>query len=350
MKTMEIETDRISIRELNEQDIPFLAEIARDIAVKDSTELLNKAQENSELCQFIQLYSPQLLKVPPQDSQIKDENLHCNFSMISPPFQDNAQKFFENAVNRKNESPRQSFWMAIKLKDSNAPIDGIIMMTTKGEIDPKNNKKIIGQSGVFLSPKFQKKGYVAEAKAVLFDLTYKKLLPSLNIAPDDTVYQTECHPLNTASQRLQQSFGGKLQQNNISNFSHPRLRYQANKEDIYNSKSMLKQINRNLHWSAIMDNGEKISSTVGLQNPLKNNNKNQNLCKILKLSGRPKLKRSINKTNQNNNLNHPAKRKNKGKLNKLLNQLRFQVPSQVTNIKKAISAINSVLISKGKER
>ena len=127
---MEIETDRISIRELNEQDIPFLAEIARDIAVKDSTELLNKAQENSELCQFIQLYSPQLLKVPPQDSQIKDENLHCNFSMISPPFQDNAQKFFENAVNRKNESPRQSFWMAIKLKDSNAPIDGIIMMTT----------------------------------------------------------------------------------------------------------------------------------------------------------------------------------------------------------------------------
>ena len=113
--------------------------------------------------------------------------------------------FVNGAIGRAKYEPRNGFWLGIKNKK-----DGKLIGATKisAKVLQKDGEEIIGHSGQFIAPEYQRLGYISETKAVMVDFLYKySARQSPPLFSDKAKFYTTCHALNKGSQALQRKSG-----------------------------------------------------------------------------------------------------------------------------------------------
>lgn len=185
---MEIYTDRLKFSELTLLDISTIAQISQDMAWNDTINLLARDDLSEAIFKHygkgeLYKYKEKLLrngynlknisfKDVPQD-MIPQNIWHINFPQLSPPFLSSAQKYVNKAIEKRKETERQGYWLAIRERN-NKKLIGVIAISTKS-LKNNDGKNKIGHAGMFLHPDYQKKGIVSEANAVMIDFMYKYL-------------------------------------------------------------------------------------------------------------------------------------------------------------------------------
>lgn len=284
---MKIETDRLEFVELKPEDYKEIASIAREMAWNDTINmLLDDGQQeglknfNPELAKYretivkqandvsLNLYNKKYDDLSDEEKRniqlckkiskeiIPEKNWHINFSQIGPDFEKSAQDFVNGAIGRAKYEPRNGFWLGIKNKKDGKLIGAT---TISAKALQKDGEEIIGHSGQFIAPEYQRLGYISETKAVMVDFLYKySARQSPPLFSDKAKFYTTCHALNKGSQALQRKSGaisdGKV-------YEGGKLHFFANKEDILNSGLMHPKKN-DINWSVTLDNGMQFGNII----------------------------------------------------------------------------------------
>lgn len=265
---MKIDTDRLKFEELTYYDVSKIENIARNMAWNDTINLLlennievlkkypnvkelinyrSKIIEQTELLKKLNISNSELYAHISQ-SLIPEKYWHINFSMLNPDFRKSAFEFINAARQKEKEHPRTGYWFSIKNKET-GEIMGATMISTK--VLNKDGIECIGHSGQFIDPKFQRKGYISETKAVMVDFMYRYLIDEKKSSiSSDTVFLTTCDVLNKAAQMLQLKSGAHCI--NKDNPIDGKYIYHASREDIMNS-DLLKR--HRVGWKAIFSDG-----------------------------------------------------------------------------------------------
>lgn len=272
---MKIVTSQYEYNELTLLDVSKIEKISRDMAWNDTINLLLDKDKNvvtnfpekKELFKFQDMVKSFANRLKEQgierknyyayipQNMIPQECWHFNFSMLKPDFRQSALQFVNQALQKRKEADREGFWLSIKDKKSGKMI-GATMISSK--VLFVNGMPLIGHSGQFIHPEFQKKGVVTDTKAVMVDFMYKYLIDKQKKSlPGNAVFYTTCHVLNTGSRMLQKKSGAICQ--NPEDFSDGQLHFYASRDSIMNSRLML---NHNISWGAEFDNGTRFSSST----------------------------------------------------------------------------------------
>lgn len=258
---MIIYSDRLEFSELQFNDIHNLSVIAQRMAWNDTINVLLRSFSDEKFDKVLEQEKPDLyfyktyFKIAVQKqfgkdikdfnddekkilfekipmSLIPEQSWHINFSLLKPNFKESSINFVQQAINKKNAPERNGYWLAIRDKNTHELMGATIISSR--ELN-KDNKKIIGHSGQFIDPKFQKKGYISEAKAVMVDFLYKYSdMTQKGINPDAFFYTT-CHKYNVGSQALQNKSGAHT---NGEIDANGKLHYFASRDEIYASRLM----------------------------------------------------------------------------------------------------------------
>ena len=202
-----IKTERLVIDEFKTSDFHRLQEIAFNI------------NHNADLhagegyCPF---YTFQVDKdTPDRDNVIRNK----------------VSDFLIKADRERKQEPRSTYRMAVRLPN------GMLIGNATVDMLPieENGKKIYGDLGYFIDPKFGAHGYATEAVRGLvhhFFKVYKKL-------------DITAHPANKFSRKLIERIGGKqVGYNAASHYGHgePRAVFEVHKEDFYRSSKKKKKM------------------------------------------------------------------------------------------------------------
>ena len=193
-----IKTDRLIIDEFKTSDFHRLQEIAFNINHNADV----KATEG--YCPF---YTFQVDRDTPQrDNVIRNK----------------VSDFLIKAERERRQDPRSTYRMAVRL-----PNDKLIGNVTIDMLPLEENcKKIYGDLGYFIDPRYGEHGYATEAVRGLvhhFFKAYRKL-------------DITAHPANKFSRKLIERIGGKqVGYNEASHYGHgePRAVFEVHKEDFY---------------------------------------------------------------------------------------------------------------------
>lgn len=195
-----IKTERLIIDEFKTSDFHRLQEIAFNI--NHNADL--HAEEG--YCPF---YTFQVDKdTPDRDNVIRNK----------------VSDFLIKADRERKQEPRSTYRMAVRLQN------GLLIGNATVDMLPfeENGKKVYGDLGYFIDPKYGEHGYATEAVRGLvhhFFKVYKKL-------------DITAHPANKFSRKLIERIGGKqVGYNAASHYGHrePRAVFEVHKEDFYRS-------------------------------------------------------------------------------------------------------------------
>ena len=133
-----------------------------------------------------------------------------------------SRTFLIKAERERRQDPRSTYRMAVRL-----PNDKLIGNVTIDMLPiEENGKKIYGDLGYFIDPRYGEHGYATEAVRGLvhhFFKAYRKL-------------DITAHPANKFSRKLIERIGGKqVGYNEASHYGHgePRAVFEVHKEDFY---------------------------------------------------------------------------------------------------------------------
>ena len=202
-----IATSRLIIDEFSASDFSRLREIAFNIN--------HNADEHSTegYCPF---YTFQV------DPQTPDRDL---------VIRQKVSEFLIKASNEKEQSPRSTYRMAVRLPD------GKLIGNVTVDMLPINEggKLIYGDLGYFIDPQYGTKGYATEAVRGLVHHFFKKY-DKLDIT---------AHPNNKFSRKLIERIGGKqVGFKEASHYGHgePRMIFEVHKKDFYKSCAFYRQM------------------------------------------------------------------------------------------------------------
>ena len=202
-----IETERLIIDEFSPSDFAELQNIAMKIN-KNSDEHFSEGY-----CPF---YTFQTAK----DEENRIQKIRQK-----------AADFIIKSAKERQEDPRSTYRMAVRLKDGtligNVTID---MLPIK-----EDGKTIYGDLGYFINPEFGSKGYATEAVRGLTHHFFKKY-EKLDVTT---------HPNNKFSRKLIERIGGKeVGYKSVSHYgnSEPRVIFEVSKKDFYNTCAYSKKM------------------------------------------------------------------------------------------------------------
>lgn len=202
-----VSTERLIVDEFNPSDFTRLKEIAFNIN-HNADSLADQGY-----CPF---YTFQVDKdTPDRDNVIRQK----------------VSNFLIKAENEKNQDPRSTYRMAVRLKDGTLVGNATIDMLPIEE----NGKYIYGDLGYFIDPKYGEKGYATEAVRALTHHFFQKH-ERLDIT---------AHPDNKFSRKLIERIGGKkVGYNEASHYGHgePRAVFEVDRKDFYKSCAFNQQM------------------------------------------------------------------------------------------------------------
>ncbi len=135
-----------------------------------------------------------------------------------------VSEFLIRADRERKQEPRSTYRMAVRLPDGKLIGNVTVDMLPIEE----NGKKIYGDLGYFIDPKYGEHGYATEAVRGLVHHFFKQY-PKLDIT---------AHPANKFSRKLIERIGGKqVGYNEASHYGHgePRAVFEVHKADFYRS-------------------------------------------------------------------------------------------------------------------
>ncbi len=193
-----VQTHRLVIDEFKTSDYARLLEIAANI---------NSNADEHAADGYCPFYTFQVEKdTPNRDVAIRQK----------------VSEFLIKAERERNQEPRSTYRMAVRLKD------GTLVGNTTVDMLPieEDGKKIYGDLGYFIDPKYGEHGYATEAVRGLLHHFFKEY-PKLDVTT---------HPNNKFSRKLIERIGGvQTGYNEASHYGHgePRAVFEVSRSDFY---------------------------------------------------------------------------------------------------------------------
>ena len=212
MNNCTILTNRLILNELTTDNVKDLTKIALNNAKLTSEFLVNYLKEN------INSYNEELIKrygiekllkyTKNNEKEIADEDLFSFFGNTQYPFRESSKGLIKKAIEKRNEEQRSGYYLGIYLKERPTKLIGIFIITSK-LFETKSGTRT-GYFGYMIDTKFQRNGYITEAKSAIFDLFLNYILKSDPLFNEKTVLYATAHPLNFKSDLLQKKFGAQM--------------------------------------------------------------------------------------------------------------------------------------------